>query len=93
MKREHISMEVRCFKCSRCPDSSDEKSAFDGIKKKIFFFFFFISLLSLQVNEFMQSEIQKQLSRSVPRTKCSENMQRIYKRTPKPKCDFIKVAK
>ena len=34
-------MEVRCFKCSRCPDSSDEQSAFDGIKKKIFFFFFY----------------------------------------------------
>ena len=41
MKREHISMEVRCFKCSICPDSSDEQSAFDGIKKKIFFFFFY----------------------------------------------------
>ena len=73
MKREHISMEVRCFKCFICPDSSDEQSAFDGIKKIIIFFF--ISLLSLQVNEFMQSEIQKQLSRGVPRTKCSENMQ------------------
>ena len=39
MKREHISMEVRCFKCFICPDSSDEQSAFDGIKKIIIFFY------------------------------------------------------
>ena len=27
------------------------------------------------------------------RKRCSENMQQIYRRTPKPKCDFNKVAK
>ena len=32
-------MEVRCFKCFICPDSSDEQSAFDGIKKIIIFFY------------------------------------------------------
>ena len=36
---------------------------------------------------------QKQPSRGVPRKKCSENMQQIYKRTPMAKCDFNKVAK
>ena len=37
-------------------------------------------------------KIQKQPPRSVPRKKCSENMQQIYKRTPMRKCDFSKVA-
>ena len=35
----------------------------------------------------------KQPSRGVLRKRCSENMQRIYKRTPMSKCDFNKVAK
>ena len=34
-----------------------------------------------------------QPSRGVPIKSCSENMQRIYRRTPMPKCDFNKVAK
>ena len=38
-------------------------------------------------------KIQKQPPRSVPRKKCSENMQQIYKRTPMRKCDFNKAAK
>ena len=36
---------------------------------------------------------QKQPPRGIPRKRCSENMQQIYKRTPMPKCDFNKVAK
>ena len=36
------------------------------------------------------SMFQKQLSRGVPRKRCSENMQQIYRRTPMPKCDFNK---
>ena len=39
-----------------------------------------------------QPHCQKQPSRGVPRKRCSENMQRIYRRTPMPKCDFNKVA-
>ena len=31
---------------------------------------------------------QKQLPRGVPRKRCPENMQQIYRRTPMPKCDF-----
>ena len=31
--------------------------------------------------------------RGVPRKRCSENMQQIYRRTPMPKCDFNKAAK
>ena len=38
------------------------------------------------------SLIQKQPPRGVPRKRCSENMQRIYRRTLMPKCDFNKVA-
>ena len=36
--------------------------------------------------------IQKQPPRDVPRKRCSENMQQIYRRTTMPKCDFNKVA-
>ena len=36
--------------------------------------------------------IQKQPLGGVPRKRCSENMQQIYRRTPMPKCDFNKVA-
>ena len=41
----------------------------------------------------VSSKSQKQPSRCVPRKRCSENMQQIYRRTPMPKCDFNKVAK
>ena len=35
---------------------------------------------------------QKQPPRGAPRKRCSENMQKIYSRTPTPKCNFNKVA-
>ena len=38
-------------------------------------------------------EIQKQPPRGVPRKRCFENMQQMYRRTPMPKCSFNKVAK
>ena len=38
-------------------------------------------------------EFQKQPPRRVPRKRCSESMQQIYRRTPMPKCDFNKVVK
>ena len=41
----------------------------------------------------MTKTVQKQPSRGVPRKRCSENVQQIYRRTPMPKCDFNKVAK
>ena len=34
---------------------------------------------------------QKQPPKGVPRKRCSENMQEIYRRTSMPKCDFNKV--
>ena len=37
--------------------------------------------------------IHKQPLRGVPRKRCSENMQQIYRRIPMLKCDFNKVAK
>ena len=40
----------------------------------------------------LKTYLQKQPSRGVPRKKCSENMQQVYRRTPMPKCDFNKVA-
>ena len=36
---------------------------------------------------------QKQPPRGVHRKRCSRNMQKIYRRTPMPKCNFNKVAK
>ena len=40
----------------------------------------------------IQKKIQKQLFRDVPRKRCSENMQQIYRRTPMSNCDFNNVA-
>ena len=37
--------------------------------------------------------IWKQPLRGALKKRCSENMQQMYKRTPRPKCDFNKVAK
>ena len=37
-------------------------------------------------------QIQKQPSTGVLIKSCSENMQKIYRRTPMPKCNFNKVA-
>ena len=37
-------------------------------------------------------EVQKQPPRGVPRKRCSENMQQIYRRTLMPKFDFNKVV-
>ena len=42
--------------------------------------------------KFFKFKMQKQPFRGVPRKKCSENMQAIYRRTPMPKCDFTKVV-
>ena len=36
--------------------------------------------------------LQKQPSRCVIRKRCFKNMQKIYRRTPIPKCDFNKIA-
>ena len=35
---------------------------------------------------------QKQPSKGIPKKRCSENMQQIYRRTPMPKYDLNKVA-
>ena len=40
-----------------------------------------------------EQSIKKQPSRGVPRKRCFENMQYVYRRTRMPKCDFNKVAK
>ena len=40
-----------------------------------------------------KGKTEKQPPRSVPRKRCSENMQQSYRRTPMPKCNFNKVAK
>ena len=37
--------------------------------------------------------MQKQPTRGVPRKKCSENMQQIYRRTLMPKCNFNRVSR
>ena len=45
------------------------------------------------IKHFEDEYFVKQPPRGVPRKRCSENMQQIYRRTPMPKCDFNKVAK
>ena len=37
-------------------------------------------------------ELQKQPSIAILRKRCSKNMQQIYRRTPRPKCDFNNIA-
>ena len=39
-----------------------------------------------------QEDGQKQPSKGILRKRCSENIRKIYRRTPMPKCDFNKVA-
>ena len=39
-----------------------------------------------------ERNIREQPPRGVPRKRCSENMQQIYRRTPMLKCDFNKAA-
>ena len=51
------------------------------------------SIIFIQYPYLYSFNNQKQPPRGVPRKRCSENMQQIYKRTPMPKCDFIKVAR
>ena len=51
---------------------------------------FLIQLITIKLPKKIS---QKQPSRGVLRKICSKNMQHIYRRTPKPKCDFNKVAK
>ena len=41
----------------------------------------------------LRPKLQKQPPRGVPRKKCSESMQQIYRRPPMLRCDFNKVAK
>ena len=58
------------------------------MEKILFAFFTSASTIFLTTDNMNQ----KQPSRGVPRKRCSENMQQIYRRTPIPKCDFNKVA-
>ena len=39
-----------------------------------------------------EQSIKKQPSRGVPRKRCFENIQHVYRRARMPKCDFNKVA-
>ena len=43
--------------------------------------------------ESIEENSQKQPPRAVLRTRCSENVHQIYRRTSMPKSDFNKVAK
>ena len=49
-------------------------------------------LLEKPVDSNSHCNSQKQLSGSVLKKRCSENMQQIYRRTPMLKCDFNKEA-
>ena len=40
-----------------------------------------------------KSKVSEAATQSVPRKRCSENRQQIYRRTPMLKCNFNKVAK
>ena len=50
-------------------------------------------ITELKKINFFLPNVRKQPTRGVLKTRCSENMQQIYRRTPMPKCDFNKAAK
>ena len=52
----------------------------------LYLFSFFVQLNCAFVNTYYIS----QPSRGVPRNRCSENRQQIYRRTPVSKCDFVR---
>ena len=66
-----------------------------ALVKGLFLEFFKVDLKEVKIH-ILDSETsfkyQQQPPRGVPRNRCSENMQQIYRRTPMPKCDFNKVA-
>ena len=64
-------------------EKSEEKTEKSGIQGKL------REIFGTMVKTF---QLPKQLSRGVPKKRCSENMQQIYRRTPMPKCDINKVA-
>ena len=75
-----------------------------GTSSAIFFKVYLVKLFSklLQIIDILNLDLllenlkisrQKQPPRGVPRKRCSENMQQIYRRKPMPKCDFNKDAK
>ena len=55
--------------------------------------FHIYSIIFIQYPYLYSFNNQKQPPRGVPRKRCCENMQQIYKRTLMPKRDFIKVAR
>ena len=66
-----------------------------ALVKGLFLEFFKVDLKQVKIH-ILDSETsfkyQQQPPRGVPRNRCSENMQQIYRRTHMPKCDFNKVA-
>ena len=48
--------------------------------------------LNVKFSKYQKQSHQMQPSRGVPRKRCSENIQQIYRRTPMPKYDFNKYA-
>ena len=67
VEKGHIAIKVWCLKSFFCTDLSDEQRAFDGLWKIIIYSF--INVLSLHLNEFVQSEIKQKLS-SVQKITC-----------------------
>ena len=54
---------------------------------------FFIFTIFVSMSRPRSIYVQKQPPRAVPRKRCSENIQQIYRRTPVPECGLNKVAK
>ena len=57
--------------------------------------FIIVEFLKVKMSDnlkYFQAKFQKQPFRSIPRKRCSVDMQHIYTRTPMPKCDFNKFV-
>ena len=93
LKWEFFKYEICKFfiKCSECRVKEMRKSKADlETKLKLLGSSLYNDACVFEYNQCKKQ--QKQPPSGVPRKRCSENMQEMYRRTPMPKCDFNKVA-
>ena len=82
----------KCFSFVNKPFFNWKQTFFKWAQNFYIYKNFLINSVSLCYCLNNKSIFQKQPPRRVPRERCSENIQEIYRRTPMPKCDFNKVA-
>ena len=82
----------KCFSFVNKPSFNWKQTFFKWEQNFYIYENFLINSVSLCYCLNNKSIFQKHPPRGVPRKRCSEYIQEIYRRTPMPKCDFNKVA-